>query len=229
MTIIGGREEKTLVDRDRVVERTAAFVRERLSGEATGHDWWHVYRVWRTAVEIGREEGADLFVVQLAALLHDIADAKFHDGDHEIGPRTAAAWLRSLEVDEDTVEHVAAIVRGVSFKGAGVATPMASREGMAVQDADRLDALGAIGIARAFAYGGFRGQMLHDPEAAPTLHATAEEYAARRGSTVNHFAEKLLLLRERMNTETGRRIAASRHRFMEEFLREFFEEWEGRA
>ncbi len=217
------------MEREDVVDRTKVFVRERLSGEATGHDWWHVHRVWRTAMEIGREEGADLFVVQLAALLHDIADAKFHHGDHDVGPRVAAEWLRSLEVDEPTIEQVAAIIRGVSFKGAGVATPMATREGMAVQDADRLDALGAIGIARAFAYGGFRGQMLHDPEETPVLHASAEEYTARRGSTINHFAEKLFLLQERMNTESGRRIAAARHRYMEDFVAEFLAEWDGRA
>jgi uncharacterized protein len=218
-----------MVDQEWVVERTRAFVRERLSGEATGHDWWHVHRVWRTAVEIGRKEGVDLYVVQVAALLHDVADAKFHDGDHEIGPRVAAEWLRSLGVDEQTIAHVAAIIRGLSFKGAGVETPMATREGMVVQDADRLDALGAIGIARAFAYGGFRGQPLHDPEAAPVRHTSAEEYAAHRGSTINHFSEKLLLLQERMNTETARRIAAARHRFMEDYLREFFAEWDGRA
>jgi len=217
------------VEREEVVDRTKAFVRERLSGEATGHDWWHIYRVWRTAVEIGREEDADLYVVQLAALLHDIADAKFHGGDHDVGPRVAAEWLRSLEVDDQTIEHVAAIVHGVSFKGAGVETPMATPEGMAVQDADRLDALGAIGIARAFAYGGFRGQMLHDPEQAPVLHASVEEYTARRGSTINHFAEKLFLLQDRMNTESGRRIAAARHRYTEEFVAEFLAEWDGRA
>jgi uncharacterized protein len=212
-----------------MVERTRVFVRERLSGEATGHDWWHVYRVCRTAMEIGREEGADLYVVELAALLHDIADAKFHDGDHEVGPRVAADWLRSLGVDESTTEHVAAIIRGVSFKGAAVETPMATREGMAVQDADRLDALGAIGIARAFAYGGFRGQMLHDPEEAPVLHASVEAYSARNGSTINHFAEKLFLLQDRMNTESGRRIAAARHRYMEDFIARFLAEWDGRA
>jgi uncharacterized protein len=217
------------VDREKVVERTKGFARERLNGEATGHDWWHVHRVWRTALEIGREEGADLYVVQLAALLHDIADAKFHDGDHEVGPRVAAEWLGSLGVDAPTIEQVAAIIRGVSFKGAGVATPMATPAGMAVQDADRLDALGAIGIARAFAYGGFRGQMLHDPEEAPQLHASAEAYAARNGSTLTHFAEKLFLLQERMNTASGRRIAAARHRYMEDFVAEFLAEWDGRA
>ena len=215
------------MDRNRVVARTLAFVREQLQGEASGHDWWHVHRVWRSAVAIGTEEGADLYVVQLAALLHDIADAKFHDGDEEIGPRTAAAWLRSLDVDDQTVEHVAAIIRGVSFKGAGVQTPMPTWEGMVVQDADRLDALGAIGIARAFAYGGARGRVLYDPELALVLHATVDEYRSHQRSTFHHFSEKLLLLKDRMNTESARQIASERHRFMEHFVREFYAEWEG--
>ena len=217
------------MDQEGVVARTQAFVRERLEGEASGHDWWHVHRVWRTAMEIGREEGVDLFVVQLAALLHDIADAKFHDGDEEIGPRTASDWLRSLDVDEQTVAHVAAIIRDLSFKGAGVETPMSTREGMVVQDADRLDALGAIGIARAFAYGGSRGQVLCDPEDSPVMHATADEYRSHRGSTLNHFCEKLLLLKDRMNTESARRIAGERHRFIERFVSQFYDEWDGRA
>lgn len=217
------------MDRDSVVARTQTYVCERLKGEASGHDWWHVHRVWRTAVEIGSEEGADLFVVQLAALLHDIADAKFHDGDEEIGSRTAADWLRSLDVDEPTIAHVSQIIRDMSFKGAGVPTPMSTREGMVVQDADRLDALGAIGIARAFAYGGSRGQVLHDPNSSPVMHATVAEYRSHRGSTLNHVFEKLLLLKDRMNTESARRIASERHQFMEHYLRQFEAEWDGRA
>ena len=217
------------MDRQQVVARTQAFVRGQFEGEASGHDWWHVHRVWRTAIDIGREEGVDLYVVELAALLHDIADAKFHDGDEEIGIHTAAAWLRSLDVAEQTVEHVAAIVRDISLKGAGVQTPMPTREGMVVQDADRLDALGAIGIARAFAYGGFRGRVLHDPDSSPVLHATVEDYFSHEGSTLNHFSEKLLLLRDRMNTESARRIASERHQFMERFLSQFSAEWDGRA
>ena len=217
------------MDRESIVARTQEFVREQLEGEASGHDWWHVHRVWRMAIVIGSEEGADLYVVQLAALLHDVADAKFHDGDEEIGPRAAAAWLHSLDVDEQTVEHVAAIIRGMSFKGAGVPTPMPTREGMVVQDADRLDALGAIGIARTFAYGGARGRVLYDPEAAPMLHATVDGYQSHRGSTFDHFFEKLLLLKDRMNIASARRIANERHQFMECFVREFSAEWEGRA
>jgi len=180
-------------------------------------------------MQIGSEEGADLFIVQLAALLHDVADAKFHDGDEEIGACTAAVWLRTLEVDEPTIAHVAEIIRDLSFKGAGVPTPMPTREGMVVQDADRLDALGAIGTARAFAYGGSQGRMLYDPEAAPVLHATLGAYRSHRGSTINHFFEKLLLLKDRMNTESARRIAGERHQFLEDFLRQFFAEWDGQA
>jgi uncharacterized protein len=219
--------EELVVDRDSVVAKTQAHVREHLTGESCGHDWWHVHRVWRTAVEIGREEGADLYVVQLAALLHDIADAKFHDGDEEIGPRTAADWLRSLNVDEPTIAHVSQIIRDMSFKGAGVPTPMPTREGRVVQDADRLDALGAIGMARAFAYGGSRGRVLYDPESAPLMHATPDAYRSHQGSTINHIFEKLLLLKDRMNTESGRRVADERHQFIEHFLRQFFAEWDG--
>ena len=216
-------------DRRTVVDRTRAFVRERCDGEPSGHDWWHIERVCRTAVALAREEDADLYVVELAALLHDVADWKFHGGDEEIGPRTAESWLLSLGVDGGAVAHVCEIVRSVSFKGAGVPTPMRTREGAVVQDADRLDALGAIGIARAFAYGGFRGDPLHDPEAEAFLAESAATYKAHRGATINHFAEKLLLLAERMNTESGRRLARERHAFMEQYLERFHAEWEGRA
>ncbi len=217
------------LDRELVIERTRAFVRARCEGETTGHDWHHVDRVRRTALVIGREEEADLYVVELAALLHDVADWKFHDGDEEIGPHTAASWLRSLGVEEETVAHVRDIVRDISFKGAGVPTPMRTREGDVVQDADRLDGIGAIGIARAFAYGGSRGLPLHDPEMKPLLAASVEAYKAHRGSTINHFPEKLLLLAGRMNTDAGRRIARERHAFMQRFLEQFHAEWEGKA
>lgn len=214
-------------DRRAVLDQTRTFVRERCDGESSGHDWWHIHRVCQTAITIGREEGADLYVVALAALLHDIADWKFHDGDEEIGPQTAQSWLRSLGVDEATLSHVSEIVRDVSFKGAGVPTPMRTREGQVVQDADRLDGIGAIGIARAFAYGGFRGLPMHDPAAEPFLAGSADAYKAHRGSTINHFPEKLLLLAERMNSETGRRLARERHAFMERYLEQFHAEWDG--
>ncbi len=207
--------------------RTADRVRELLAGDATGHDWWHIERVRRLALRLAREEGADPLVVELAALLHDVADWKV-SGDAHAAARRAREWLASLGVEHDVVEHVAEIADTLSFKGAGVPTPMRTIEGTVVQDADRLDALGAIGIARAFAYGGSRGRPLHDPDAAPVLHASFEQYRAAGGATLNHFHEKLFLLRDRMNTAAARRIADERHAYMEEFVRKFLEEWEGK-
>ena len=210
------------------IARTADHVRSLLSGDSSGHDWWHIRRVWQMAVVIGRAEGADLTVVELAALVHDIADWKFHGGDETIGPRRAAEWLTGLSVEQPTIDHVCEIVAGVSFKGAGVLTPMRSLEGRVVQDADRMDAIGAIGIARAFAYGGHAGRALYDPEHPPESHASFEAYKKNSGPTINHFHEKLMLLKDRMQTETGRRLAAERHDFMEAFLQRFDAEWHGR-
>jgi uncharacterized protein len=210
-----------------IIERTAEHVKGVLSGDGTGHDWWHVYRVWKTAKRIGESENADPLVVELAALLHDIADWKAHGGDTTVGPKTARAWLVSLDVDAGVVEHVCRIVGGISFKGANVEQPPLSLEGRVVQDADRLDAIGAIGVARTFAYGGSKGRLMHDPTCPPVDHRTAESYFNNSGATINHFYEKLLLLKDRMNTQTGKAIAERRHEFMEEFLRRFYEEWEG--
>jgi uncharacterized protein len=176
---------------------------------------------------IGREEGADSYVVELAALLHDVHDWKFAGGDHEAGPRAARDWLLSLDVPPATIDHVCEIIAGLSFKGAGVATPMRTLAGQCVQDADRLDALGAIGIARTFAYGGHKGQPLHDPDTRPQMHASFDAYKRGGGSSLNHFYEKLLLLKDRMNTATGKRLAAERHAVMEQFLEQFLAEWEG--
>ncbi len=177
------------------------------------------------ALTIGRGEGADLYVVELAALLHDIADWKFHGGDDALGPSRAAEWLAGLGVEPGVIEHVAEIIRGVSFKGAGVATPMRTLEGQVVQDADRLDAIGAIGIARAFAYGGHAGRALYDPAIVADEHSSFEAYKKNSGPTINHFHEKLLLLKDRMNTPTARRLAEGRHRFMVDFLQRFHAEW----
>jgi len=215
------------MDQTTVIEHTAQYVKKSCEGDSSGHDWWHIYRVWQTALHIGREERADLFVVQLAALLHDIADWKFHDGDDTVGPPMARSWLEGLGVDEATIAHVCAIIGDLSFKGAGVTSLMKSLEGMVVQDADRLDALGAIGIARAFAYGGFKGREMHNPERKPGRHESFEQYKQGAGPTINHFYEKLLLLKDRMNTQTARRVAEERHRFMEEYLERFFKEWKG--
>jgi len=217
------------MDKNQIINQTAEYIKLRLSGEGSGHDWWHVYRVWKNAVHIAESEHADLFIVELAALLHDIADWKFNDGNDDIGPQLAKEWLDKLGVEESTVSHVCRIIKDISFKGAGVATGMNSIEGKIVQDADRLDAIGAIGIGRAFAYGGSNGREMYNPELKPQKHDSFEQYKNSRGSSINHFYEKLLLLRELMNTDTARKIAEKRHAIMEEYLREFFLEWEGKG
>jgi len=210
-----------------IIEQTTQHVRQLLSGEGSGHDWFHVERVCRAALQIGREEKADLYIVELAALLHDVADWKFAGGDHEAGSHAAQRWLHSLDVPGEVTDHVCDIISSLSFKGAGVETPMRTLEGQCVQDADRLDALGAIGIARAFAYGGHKSRALYDPAVPPQPHASFEAYKKNTGPTINHFYEKLLLLKDRMNTATGKRLAAERHYFMERFLEQFFAEWNG--
>lgn len=212
-----------------IIQKTIGYVKETLAGDSAGHDWYHIERVWKNALLIGRGEQADMFIVELAALLHDIADHKFHNGDTEIGPRTARAWLENLGLEETIIAHVEEIIRGLSFKGANVATPMRTIEGMIVQDADRLDAIGAIGIARAFAYGGFKGRLLYDPETPPEAHDSFDAYKSSNTATINHFYEKLLLLKERMNTPTAKTLAEGRHAHMEAFLEQFYAEWEGRA
>ncbi len=217
------------MDNALILAQTRDHVRALLQGESSGHDWWHVYRVWRNAAHIGAGEKVDLFVVELAALLHDIADWKFHGGDVTAGPRAARTWLDTLTVDETVIAHVCEIIATMSFKGAGVATAMRTREGMVVQDADRLDAIGAIGIARTFAYGGHMNRAIWDPDRAPRAHASAQDYLAGTGSTIDHFYEKLLLLKDRMNTETARRLAEERHAFMELYLERFYAEWKGKA
>jgi uncharacterized protein len=208
-----------------LVDRTAAFVRSQMEGDSSGHDWWHVWRVWQNSLFISRSENADRFVTELAALLHDIADWKFHDGDDSAGPKAARAWLSEQSIDESVIDHVCEIVATVSFKGAGVETPMATLEGKIVQDADRLEAIGAIGIARCFAFGGAKGRLMHDPEDPPELHASFEDYKKKSGPSINHFYEKLLLLKDRMNTETGRKLATQRHQVLEDFLEQFHAEW----
>ena len=219
------------MEHEEIIQKTGAFAKQKLSGESSGHDWWHVYRVWKTAVHIGAEEKADLFVVQLAALLHDIADWKFNAGDETAGPKLAEEWLNSLGVDKAIIKHVCEIIKDISFKGAGTQSLMKTKEGMAVQDADRLDGIGAMGISRTFAYGGHVKRAIHDPNMAPEHHKTAEEYKAHagKGTSINHFHEKLLLLKDRMNTNAGKKIAEQRHKFTESFLKEFLQEWDGKA
>lgn len=210
-----------------LIQKTADFVKEKFSGESTGHDWWHMYRVWQLSKTIAAEEKADLFVVELGALLHDIADWKFHDGDEEAGPRAAREWLESIKVDESIIQHIEEIIRTVSFKGAGVASDMKTIEGRIIHDADKLDAVGAIGIARAFAYGGANHRSIYEPDMRPEEHATFEAYRNSPSHTVNHFYEKLLLLKDRMYTDTGKKLAKERHKFMEQYLEQFYAEWDG--
>lgn len=212
-----------------LVERTRDHVREAMTGESSGHDWWHVFRVYRTAMAIARAEGADATVVALAALLHDIADYKMHDGDTTAGPRAARAWLEAQGMDESRLAHICSIIEDLSFKGAGTPTPMQTLEGKIVQDADRLDAIGAIGIARAFAFGGSRGREIYNPDIEPVLHKSFDEYKASQSTSINHFYEKLLLLKDLMNTEAAKGMAAERHAFMLRYLEQFRKEWGGPA
>jgi uncharacterized protein len=211
-----------------ILTQTEAHVRSLLNGEGSGHDWWHIHRVRNTALELARQENANMYIVELAALLHDIADHKFHDGDDTLGPKVAADWLLKQKADEATILQVKQIIREVSFKGADVATPTSTIEGQVVQDADRLDAIGAIGIARAFAYGGFRNRELYNPDKSPTIHLSFEAYRSDKGSTINHFYEKLFLLKDRMNTSAAKKLAEERHNFMLEYVQRFYTEWEGK-
>jgi len=216
------------MDNQTIVDKTVEFVKETLAQAEGGHDWWHIYRVWKNAQHIAKEEGGvDMLIVELGALLHDIADSKFHGGDEEIGPKTAREYLNSLSVDADVVEHVENIVRHISFKGSLEGQKWMSPELEVVQDADRLDAVGAIGIARTFNYGGHKGRALHDPNIKPNLEMTKEEYKNSTAPTLNHFYEKLLLLKDLMNTNAGKVMAEGRHAFMEHYLEQFSAEWEG--
>ena len=209
-----------------VIVQTVEFVKKKLSNDTSGHDWWHIYRVWQNAKHIGQKEKADLFIVELGALLHDIADWKFHDGDFTKGPQVAGKWLEKCGVEKEIIDRVKHIVENVSFKGAKVKSKMKSLEGKVVQDADRLDAIGAIGIGRCFTYGGYAGVEMYNPDQKPVLHKSFEEYSKSHSSSINHFYEKLLLLKNLMNTKTGKRLAQRRHVFMKLYLREFLQEWQ---
>ncbi len=218
---------ETAVSPNQIVTETVAYVKRELQHAEGGHDWWHIYRVWQTAQRIAAEEQVNALVVDLGALLHDIADSKFHNGDEEIGPRKAEVFMQSIGVPDSITDHVVQIIRNVSFKGGKQAATFHSPELAVVQDADRLDALGAIGVARAFNYGGFKNRALYDPTIAPDLHMDKEQYKNSTAPTINHFYEKLLLLKDRMHTATGKRMAESRHQFMEQYLGQFYAEWEG--
>ena len=211
-----------------LIDKTILFVKTTLAQAEGGHDWFHIERVYKNALLIAESEKCDLKIVQLGALLHDIADSKFHDGDESIGPKTARTFLESEKVEPAIIDHVIAIIENISFKGGKVERQFSSIELDIVQDADRLDAIGAIGIARTFNYGGFKNRALYNPEIAPNLTMTKDEYKNNEAPTINHFYEKLLLLKDKMNTQTGKQIAQDRHRYMEDFLEQFYAEWEGK-
>ena len=210
-----------------LIDNTILFVKEKLKDAEAGHDWFHMQRVYKNALLIADGEQCDLEVVKLGALLHDIADSKFYDGDESVGPKVAREFLESQNASEEIIVHVVNIIENISFKGGNFEKKFTSKELEIVQDADRLDALGAIGIARTFNYGGFKNRPLYNPDIAPNLSMTKEEYKNSESPTLNHFYEKLLLLKDKMNTQTGKKIAEKRHRFMELFLSQFYAEWEG--
>lgn len=212
---------------EEIIAKVETLVKAKFADEATGHDWHHIERVYRNSMQIQLQEGGDKVVIALAALLHDIADHKFHDGDFTAGPAMASQILSQFEMPEDNKSHVVKIVKGVSFKGVLVEEDVLSLEGQIVQDADRLDAIGAIGIARTFAYGGSVSQPIFNPTISPKLHTSKEDYASGRTHTINHFYEKLLLLKDRMHTPTGKKMAEVRHSYMEQFLNRFILEWNG--
>lgn len=211
-----------------IIDLTVAFVQDRLKFAEAGHDWWHIQRVWNNTKLILETESADRLVCELTALLHDIADSKFHDGDETIGPRVAGEFLSSIGVEEQVIEQVKLIILNMSFKASLGEVTYHSKELEVVQDADRLDAIGAIGIARAFNYGGYKNREMYDPNIAPKPNLSKEEYKKTSAPTINHFYEKLLLLKDKMNTPTAKAIAEQRHQFMEMFLQQFYAEWEGK-
>jgi uncharacterized protein len=215
------------MNKQQIIEQTSDFVKTTLADAEGGHDWWHIYRVWKLSKHIAKTENVDIFVVELGALLHDIADSKFFDGDEEIGPRKAKDFLLSLNVDQEVIKHVENIISNISFKGGTQIQKFKSPELDVIQDADRLDAMGAIGIARTFNFGGFKNRSIYNPHIKPNLNMSREEYKKADAPSVNHFYEKLLLLKDKMNTNSGKTIAEHRHKFMQQYLDEFFSEWDG--
>jgi len=214
---------------DELISKTASFIQEKFKAEGSGHDWFHIARVWRLSKHIAQnEKQADLLTVELGALLHDIADWKFHDGDMEAGSKASRKWLEGIQVSDDVIKKVEDIVRSISFKAEGEKLELPSLESRIVFDADKIDAIGAIGIARAFAFGGHKGRLLYDPNVKPIKNMTFEQRLKSETHTINHFYEKLLLLKDLMQTETGKQMAERRHKFMEKFLEEFYSEWEGK-
>jgi len=220
------------MNKKEVISLTIKFVKKELTNVEGGHDWFHIKRVWSTAKTIAKNESVDPFIVELGALLHDIADAKFYDGDETIGSKKARSFLQSIEVDEATIQHIVNIIDHISYKSTldikSSDRTFFSKELEVVQDADRLDALGAIGIARAFNYGGYKNRELYNPTIKPNINQSKEAYKKSTAPTINHFYEKLLLLKDKMNTDSGKQMAEERHDFMIRFLAQFYSEWEGK-
>lgn len=210
-----------------IIEKTEEYMKNRLSGDSSGHDWWHTKRVWELGKKIAAEEGAYVHLVEVTCLLHDIADHKLHGGDEEIGPRLAGEWLQSLSVKPSDILHIREIISTMSYKGPNYHVKMKTLEGKCVQDADALDAMGAIGVARCFAFGGYKGNLMYNPAIPPNRNLSTEQYKKAESIQINHFYEKLLLLKDRLNTRTARKIAeqSGKHKFMGEFLNQFFKEW----
>ncbi|WP_277631730.1 HD domain-containing protein [Avrilella dinanensis] len=209
------------------INQTIRYVKQELAGAEAGHDWFHIERVYKNALQILQDEPANQEVVILGALLHDIADSKFHNGNEDIGPEKADAFMTSIGIDEEVKNHVVRIIQNISFKGGNFQQQFSSLELNIVQDADRLDALGAIGVARAFHFGGFHNRIIYDPMEKPRMDMSKEEYKKHIGTTINHFDEKLLRLKDMMNTPAGKKIAEHRHQFMKQFLEQFYAEWNG--
>ncbi len=215
---------------DKRIDAVILYVKRELENAESGHDWFHIERVYRNALSIAKHEGElDLTVVKLIALLHDIADSKFHGGDETVGPNKARTLLGELSFDDEVIDHVVKGIENISFKGGNFEQKFRSKELDIVQDADRLDAIGAIGIARTFNYGGYKNNLIYDPEIDPKIGMSKEEYKNSKGTTINHFYEKLLRLKDLMNTETGMKLAEDRHKFMELYLAQFYSEWQGEA
>jgi uncharacterized protein len=212
----------------KIIERIKIYIEKEFKGETTGHDYWHMIRVWQMAKKISKNEGGNLFVIELGALLHDIDDWKFNSGSIKDGSKKATILLKKYDVDKDIIDQVCYIIDNISFKGALVKNEMKTVEGRIVQDADKLDAMGAVGVARVFAYGASKNREIYNPKIRPILHKSFASYKKGNGTSINHFYEKLLLLKNRMNTKTARIIAEQRHKFMKNYLKEFFAEWDGR-
>lgn len=215
------------MNKQEILNKTKSFVQKTLAKADGSHDWWHIYRVFKNTQLILKTENANPLICELAALLHDIADHKFHNGDETIGPQKAKLFLNSLNLESEIIQAVVKIIENISFLGGHKKSNYSSQELSIVQDADRLDAIGAIGIARTFAYGGYKKREIYNPNIKPNLNMNKEEYKNSTAPTINHFYEKLLLLKEKMNTKTGKRLAKKRHEFMEQYLSQFYNEWEG--